>query len=142
MKTLLSVLLFVILFVPNAHGQSLAFELQPPSREYASYSSANFVNYHWHHRMGNKTIVGGIVGLSGCVVLFSGIVVYSIGSIQDYEAPPNYGMQHAGIGLMIGGAAMGITGAIIGIQGKRADKRGYGWRYLARPNKLGVAYNF
>ncbi len=142
MKKLLSVLLFAILFAPNLWGQTLAFEQQQPSTEFTRYSQVNFVNYHWHHRMGSKTIIGGIVGLSGCVILFSGVFVYAIGSLQDYEAPPNYGMQHAGIGLMIGGAAMGITGAVIGIQGKRADKRGYGWSLTPKPHGLGFAYNF
>ena len=144
MKNLLSILLVVILFLPNTYGQSLAFEPQRANTEFTSYSPANFINYHYHRPHSRNYYVGGIIGLSGCVVIWPGLVLYAFGSIQDYEAPhPNYGMQYAGIALMGAGAAMGIVGAVIGIKAKKEDKKRYGFRLITPGiNQLGIAYNF
>ena len=142
MKTLLSSLVFVALLLPQAQAQSLAFDT-PATTEFSCYSTANFINYRGHKIRSRKTIVGGIVGLSGCALIIPGLLLYSLGSIQDYEAPPNYGMQHAGIGLMVVGGVMGIVGGAIGISGKAEDRRKYGWHMIApKNNELGIAYNF
>ena len=141
---MMCILLFVAALSPVAHAQSLAFERPSAKTEFTAYSPSNFISYHHRRNHSHNYYVGGIVGLSGCVVLWSGIFLYSIGSIQDYHAPhPNYGMQHAGIALMAAGGAMGIAGAVIGFRAKNEDKKRYGWRLvLPGYNELGVAYNF
>ena len=97
MKTLISVILFVLLLAPCGHAQTFAYEPQGTEVP-AQFSKAVFCSYAGYSRPSKKTIAGIIVAASGASLVPAGLILFMLGSIQT-TGPPNLGLRNAGIAV-------------------------------------------